>query len=163
MSISDGANYAPSAEAEQVVGPGEFRFAAAFLDHGHINGQVNGLLDAGGELVAVYDTDPARLKAERFPTVRVVEHFADILEDDSIQLVASAAIPNQRAEIGVQVLEAGKDYFTDKSPFTTLEQLEAVRRTVERTNCRYFVYYAERVHNEAAWRAGRNHAERRNW
>ena len=38
--------------------------------------------------------------------MRVVEHFADILEDDSIQLVASAAIPNQRAEIGVQVLEA---------------------------------------------------------
>ncbi len=156
MSISDGANYAPSAEAEHVVSPGEFRFAAAFLDHGHINGQVNGLLDAGGELVAVYDTDPARLKAfcERFPTARVVEHFVDILEDDSIQLVASAAIPSQRAEIGIQVLEAGKDYFTDKSPFTTLEQLEAVRRTVERTNCRYFVYYAERLHNEAAWRAG---------
>jgi len=156
VSISDGANYAPSAEAEHVVGPGEFRFAAAFLDHGHINGQVNGLLDAGGELVAVYDTDPARLKAfcERFPTARVVEHFVDILEDDSIQLVASAAIPNQRAEIGIQVLEAGKDYFTDKSPFTTLWQLEAVRRTVEKTNRRYFVYYAERLHNEAAWRAG---------
>jgi predicted dehydrogenase len=156
MSISDGANYAPSAAAEHVVAPGEFRFAAAFLDHGHINGQVNGLLDAGGELVAVYDTDPSRLKAfcERFPTARVVEHFADILADDSIQLVAAAAIPNQRADIGVQVLNAGKDYFTDKSPFTTLEQLETVRQTVERTNRRYFVYYAERLHNEAAWRAG---------
>ena len=156
MSISDGANYAPSAAAEHVVSPGEFRFAAAFLDHGHINGQVNGLLDAGGELVAVYDPDPTRLKAfcERFPTARVVEQFGDILKDDSIRLVASAAIPNQRADIGLQVLEAGKDYFTDKSPFTTLEQLEIVRRTVERTKRRYFVYYAERLHNEAAWRAG---------
>ena len=134
---------------------------AAFLDHGHINGQVNGLLDAGGELVAVYDTDPARLKAfcERFPTVRVVEHFAGILEDDSIQLVASAAIPNQRAEIGVQVLEAGR-ITSRTSRRSTLEQLEAVRRTVERTNRRYRVH--ERIHNEAAC-DGRNHAERRNW
>lgn len=32
--------------------PGEFRFAAAGLAHGHIYGMVNGLLDAGAELVA---------------------------------------------------------------------------------------------------------------
>ena len=33
--------------------PGEFRFAAAGLAHGHIYGMVNGLLDAGAELVGV--------------------------------------------------------------------------------------------------------------
>ncbi len=34
--ISSGASYAPTAEAEKVVKPGEFNFAAALLDHGHI-------------------------------------------------------------------------------------------------------------------------------
>lgn len=156
MSISDGEGYAPTAGAEHVVAQGEFRFAAAFLDHGHINGQVNGLIDAGGDLALVYDPDPARLTAfcKRFPNVRAAKHFSDILLDPSIQLVASAAIPNQRSDIGISVLEAGKDYFTDKSPFTTLEQLATVRKIVERTGQRYFVYYAERLHNEAAWRAG---------
>ena len=39
VDIKDGANYAPTAEAERVVGAGEFCFAVAHLDHGHIYGQ----------------------------------------------------------------------------------------------------------------------------
>ena len=38
MQISNGADYAPTAEAEKVVEPGAFMFASAFLDHGHIHG-----------------------------------------------------------------------------------------------------------------------------
>ena len=52
------------------------------------------------------------------------------------------------------MVEAGKHYFTDKSPFTTLEQLEALRGLVAEHQRRYFVYYSERLHNEAAWHAG---------
>jgi predicted dehydrogenase len=52
------------------------------------------------------------------------------------------------------VLRAGKDYFTDKAPFTTLEQLEIARRTVAETGKKYMVYYSERLHVEAAVRAG---------
>ena len=156
MTIADGANYAPSSESRPVVNPGEFRFAVAYLDHGHINGQVRGLIEAGGELVAVFDEHASRRDqfCQRYPQARVVSDFSEILEDPSIHLVAAAAIPNLRADIGIQVLEAGKDYFTDKSPFTTLDQLKRVRATVERTGRRYFVYYAERVHNEAAWHTG---------
>ena len=58
MSIKDGATYAPEATARPVVEPGDFRFAAAYLDHGHIYGQTNGLLGAGGTLTHVYDPDP---------------------------------------------------------------------------------------------------------
>ena len=47
---SDGMNYAPQGKPSPVVKPGEFAFAAAHLDHGHIYGQCNGLLEAGGEL-----------------------------------------------------------------------------------------------------------------
>ena len=156
MSISDGAHYAPTSEARHVVEPGEFRFAVAYLDHGHISGQTNGLIEAGAQLVSVYEPDEVRRQqfTERFPEAQVVSDFSEILDDPSIHLVASAAIPNRRADIGVEVLESGKDYFTDKSPFTSLDQLSKVRAVVERTGQRYFVYYAERIHNEAAWHAG---------
>ncbi len=51
-------------------------------------------------------------------------------------------------------MEAGKDYFTDKTPFTTLEQLELARAAVERTGKKYMVYYSERLHVESAVYAG---------
>ena len=156
MGIEDGSTYAPRAKADPVVGPGEFRFAAAHLDHGHIYGQTQGLLDAGGTLAAVHDSDPGRIAAflERFPGTPVAGEFDRLLADDSLHLIAGAAVPDRRAAIGQRVMRAGKDYFTDKSPFTTLEQLAATRRVVAETGRKYLVYYSERLHNEAAWHAG---------
>lgn len=156
MSISEGSSYAPRGQVKPVVAPREFNFAAAHLDHGHIYGQVNGLTEAGGTLVAVYDPDPERVTAFQasFPQAKAVGAFEELLSDPSIHLVAAAAIPDQRAAIGMSVMTAGKDYFTDKSPFTTPGQLEEARSVVARTGRKYLVYYAERIHNEAAWRAG---------
>ena len=156
VNIGDGANYAPTAKVRPVVGPGEFQFAAAYLDHGHIYGQCNGLCDAGASLKWVYDPDPTRVEKflQTFPGARVAGSFEEILSDPDIKLVTAAAIPNRRADIGARVLDAGKDYFTDKSPFTSLQQLEDIRDKVEATACKYIVYYAERLHNDAAWRAG---------
>jgi len=156
VDIKDGANYAPTAETERVVEPGEFCFAVAHLDHGHIYGQTNGLSDAGATLKWVYDTEPARIEkfVATYPGVQVANNLDDILADDEVQLVNAAAIPDQRASLGEQVLRAGKDYFTDKSPFTSLEQLNAARDAVAETGRKYAVYYAERLHNDSAWRAG---------
>lgn len=155
-SIGDGANYAPSSDAEKVVEPGQFVFAAAFLDHGHINGQCNGLRDAGATLKSVFDPDPEKVAAfvERFPGTQVASSFDEILSDPDVQLVSAAAIPSKRSSIGIEVLQSGKDYFTDKSPFTSLQQLEKVKEVVASTQKKYAVYYAERLHNDAAWRAG---------
>lgn len=154
--IKDGANYAPTAQARQVVAPGEFCFAAAFLDHGHIYGQCNGLRDAGATLKYAFDPDPARLGAflQAYPGVVAADSFEQILADPHIRLVASAAVPHLRAGIGIEVMNSGKDYFTDKSPFTTLEQLTQAKQVVAATGAKYAVYYAERLHNDAAWRAG---------
>ncbi len=128
--MKDGANYAPVGQSVKVVAPNEFFFSVAFLDHGHINGQTNGLLQAGATLKYVYDTDEKRLAAfcEKYPQATVATSFEQILNDSDTQLVASAAIPHLRAGIGIQVMHAGKDYFTDKSPFTTLEQLAEVKK-----------------------------------
>jgi predicted dehydrogenase len=78
----------------------------------------------------------------------------EILDDPDVRLVTSAAIPDQRCALGLQVMQAGKDYFTDKSPFTTLTQLEQARAAVAATGKKYMVSYSERLGNESAWQAG---------
>lgn len=47
MDKKDGMNYAPKGKPNPVVNKGEFVFAAIGLDHGHIYGMSNGLLEAG--------------------------------------------------------------------------------------------------------------------
>jgi len=63
-------------------------------------------------------------------------------------------VPSERGAIGNRVMFAGKDYFTDKTPFTTLDQLAEARRVVAQTQRKYMVYYSERLHVEAAMHAG---------
>lgn len=156
MSASDGANYAPAAMPKPVVGPGEFVFAAMHLDHGHIVGMTEGLVGGGGTLKWVYDPQPERAAAfaEKFPQVTVATSEEQVLEDPEIHMVAAAAVPADRAPLGIRVMEAGKDYFTDKTPLTTFEQLAAAREATARTGQKYAVYYSERIHVEAAVLAG---------
>lgn len=156
MQKSDGMNYAPKGKPQSVCKEGDFVFAAAALDHGHIYGMCNGLVEAGGKLKYVYDPDP--LKTERFckayPGAIPVSDLQEILDDNEIKLVAGAAIPSMRADLGMKVMEADKDYFTDKAPFTTLSQLETAKAKVKQTGKKYAVYYSERLHVESAVFAG---------
>lgn len=156
MSRKDGMNYAPKGQPRHVVEDGEFIFAAIALDHGHIYGMCQGLLDAGASLQKVFDPDPEKMKAfqNKFPSVQIATSESEILEDPSIHLVAAAAIPSKRSELGNRVMRHGKDYFTDKTPFTTLEQLEETKRICKETKQKYMVYYSERLHVESAVYAG---------
>lgn len=156
-SLRDGMNWAPSGTLPRpVVAPGDFVFASAFFDHGHIFGQTQGLTEAGGICKWAWDPDPVKLGGfcERFPGVKAARDWREVLDDPEVALVTAAAIPNQRSAIGMQVMEAGKDYYTDKSPFTTLGQLAEVRRYVAETGRKYFCDYSERLHTEAGWYAG---------
>ena len=153
----DGMNWAPTATKPQpVVKPGEFIFASAFFDHGHIFGQTNGLLEAGGICKWAWDPDPQRLKdfCERYPGAQAADSYEAILADPEVNLVTAAAVPSERCRIGIQTLRAGKDYFTDKSPFTTLEQLDEARRVVQETGRKYMCDFSERLHTEAGWYTG---------
>lgn len=149
---TDGMNYAPKGKPRPVVKPGEFVFAAAHLDHGHIFGQCNGLTEAGGALKWVFDPDEKKVRAfqEKFPAARAARSLDEILQDPEVRLVAAAAVTSERGPLGCRVMEAGKDYFTDKAPFTTLDQLAQARAVVVRTGKKYYVYYSERLHNESA-------------
>lgn len=152
----NGMNYAPKGKPRPVVKPGEFMIAAAALDHGHIYGMCNGLTEAGATLKYVYDPDPKKVEAflQQFPQAQVAESLDQILSDPSIRLVAGAAVTSERCPLGLRVMDAGKDYFTDKAPFTTLEQLAAARQKVRETGRKYMVYYSERLHVEGAVYAG---------
>jgi predicted dehydrogenase len=156
MPTADGMNYAPQGKSAPVCGPGDFTFAAVALDHGHIHGQCNGLLEAGATLRWVYDPDPAKVAAfvQKYPQAKPADSIETILDDSAIRLVAAAAVPCDRGPLGIRVLEAGKDYFTDKTPFTSLDQLEEARAATARTGHKYMVYFSERLHVECAVAAG---------
>jgi predicted dehydrogenase len=155
--MHDGMTYAPKGKPQAVVKKNDFKIAAVALEHGHIYGMCNGLTEAGATLTWVYDADPQKVSAfqKRFPDVKVAKSLEQILADPDIKLVAAAAIPSNRAALGLQVMAAGKDYFTDKCPLTTLAQLEQVRDVVKQSKQKYMVYYSERLHVECAVYAGR--------
>ena len=151
-----GYDYAPKGKPQPVCRPGDFKFAAVALDHGHIFGQCNGLIEAGAELCWVFDPDPRKVEAFRktFPQVKAARSLDQILEDPEIQLIAAAAVPSTRGPLGTQIMRAGKHYFTDKTPFTELAQLAEARRVAAETGKKYMVYYSERLHVECAVFAG---------
>ena len=153
---SEGLNYAPKGKPNPVVAKGEFIFAAVGLDHGHIGGMSNGLIEAGATLKWVYDPDPEKVEQylTAYPEAKAASSEAEVLNDPEVKLIASACIPSDRAPLGLRVMAAGKDYFVDKAPMTTLEQLDACKEMVKKTGQKYAVYYSERLHVESAVYAG---------
>ena len=132
------------------------RFAVIGINHGHIYGQVNSLLKAGATFVSYYATEPELVGpfVKQFPQARPARTEAEILEDPSIQMVVTAGIPVERAPLGLRAMQAGKDFMTDKPGFTTLAQLEAVRRVQAETKRIYSVCYSEHFENGSVVRAG---------
>ena len=132
------------------------KFAVCGMSHDHIYGMVGAMQRGGGILVSAYGQEPDKTAAfaKRFPDCRMVTTEDAILDDNSIQLVLSSTIPNQRAPLGVRVMQRGKDYLSDKPGITTLEQLAAVRKTIADTHRIYGIMYSERLEVKAAVKAG---------
>ncbi|HEY8549975.1 MAG TPA: Gfo/Idh/MocA family oxidoreductase [Vicinamibacterales bacterium] len=137
-------------------GPARIRFAAIGLNHGHIYGQVDAVVRGGGELVAFFAKEPELIAQfqKRYPDVKLARSEQEILEDSSIQLIVSAAIPDERAPLGIRAMRHGKDYMADKPGITTLEQLAEVRKVQAETKRIYSILYSERHENRATVRAG---------
>ena len=152
MNVSDGMNYAPQGKPQPVVKPGEFVFSAAHIDHGHIYGMCNGLTEAGGTIKYVYDPDPKKVEQflKAYSQAKPAKSLEEVLEDKETRLVCSSNVTSERGPLGVKAMQAGKDYFSDKAPFTTMAQLNAAKETVKETGKKYMVYYSERLHVEGA-------------
>jgi predicted dehydrogenase len=148
-----------SALPDQVLGyqgPSKIRFSVIGLNHGHIYSQTEAVIRGGGELVSFYAREPdlAAAFAKRYPQAKQAKSEKEILEDKAIQLVVSAAIPDERAPLGVRVMRSGKDYMADKPGITSLEQLAEVRKVQKETRRIYSIMYSERLENRATVKAG---------
>lgn len=131
------------------------RFSVIGINHGHIYGMSEAVKRGGGQLVSFYakEDDLADTFAKRFPEAKRVSDERAILDDSSIQLVLSAAIPSERAPIGIRVMQSGKDYMADKPGITSLEQLNQVRKVQQQTKRIYSIMYSERLENRATIKA----------
>lgn len=126
---------------------GSLKFAAIGLDHRHIYGQIQNMLNVGAEFVGWWTQgEPETLDgfAKRFPNVPRFEDRTVLLNDETIDLVLIAAIPVDRARLAIEAMEHGKDIMVDKPGCTTLKQLSDIRETVARTGRIWSVDFSER-------------------
>ncbi len=132
------------------------RFSVIKMNHGHIYSQVEAVIRGGGELVSYYapEADLSAAFAKRYPQAKQAKSETEILEDNSIQLILTSAIPEERAPLGIQAMRHGKDFMSDKPGATTLDQLAELRRVQKETKRIYSIMYSERFENRATVKAG---------
>lgn len=131
------------------------RFAVLGVHHLHVLGMANTLRAAGAELAAFHSAgSPLEdLFARAFPEARRATQPHEILEDESIALVACACIPDERADVATRAMRHAKDVLVDKPGAISLEQLETLRSVQRETQRIWAVYFSERLENAATLRA----------
>jgi predicted dehydrogenase len=133
-----------------------FRFAAIGINHDHINGLMRCMLAAGGTCAGFHaaEDDLAAVFAARYPGVPRLRDRRALLEASDIQLVVSAAIPGDRAALGVEAMRHGKDVLVDKPGALTLEELAELRAVQAETGRFYTIFYSEHLEQPSTVRAG---------
>jgi predicted dehydrogenase len=156
-SFNDKIRYIPSSPEPQqlTVAPNRIKFGVINIDHPHIYGMVDAIKRGGGELISIYARQPEMVAAftKTYPDAKAAKSEQEILEDPSIQLVLSSGIPDERAPLGIRVMQHGKDYLSDKPGIITLEQLAEVKKVQKATKRIYSIMYSERFENKATEKA----------
>ena len=126
------------------------RLALVGADHNHLYEIIDRLVKAGAEAVAHTAEGQFVEHYAGWQAGSVEMTFDEILADDSIDLVVTAAIPNRRASIALAAIAAGKHVISDKPGLTTMEQLDAIRSAVDgRPGRPWTVLFTERFENRA--------------
>jgi predicted dehydrogenase len=142
-------------QQNKFIAPGKIRFSVININHPHIYGMTDAIKRGGGELVSVFAKEADLLAAyvKAYPDVKQAKTENEILEDSSIHLILSSGIPNERAPLGIKVMQHGKDYLTDKPGITTLKQLSDVKKVQQQTKRIYSIMYSERLENKGTEKA----------
>jgi predicted dehydrogenase len=129
------------------------KFAVVGTDHLHVVELASGLRDAGAELVTIMPTEGriGAWLATQYESARTVDTIDDAFAD--VDVVVTAAVPGDRAEIGIKAMRAGKDVLADKPGATTVDQLAQLRAAHAETGKQYLVLFSERLTNAAMVRA----------
>ena len=67
---------------------------------------------------------------KRFAHLPEVADRERMLEDRSVQLIVTAAVPSDRAGLAIEAMRRGKDVLADKPGITTWADLAAVERAL---------------------------------
>lgn len=136
--------------------PPRIKFSAIGLNHSHIYSMTETIIRSGGELVSFYAREKDLIEAfsKSFPSAICARNEKEILEDKSIHLVVSAAIPDERAPLGIEAMRHGKDFMSDKPGIVNLNQLEAVKKVQQETKRIYSILYGDRLESPATLKAG---------
>lgn len=120
------------------------------LDHNHVFEIVDRLVKAGAEAACHVQSGGFLEQYEGWQIESQPVTFDDMLADDSIDVIVTAAIPNRRADIALAAIAAGKHVVTDKPGLTTVAQLDAIRAAVaDRPGRPWTVLFTERYENRA--------------
>ncbi len=131
-------------------------FAVIGLDHRHIYEQTGRLLELGCVCKGYWtEGEPQPLKGfvERFPDLKRYDDPRHIIDDPEIDLIVTASIPADRADIAVEAMHAGKDMMTDKPGCTSLDDLERIKKAVAETARIWSVNFSERFEVPAVAKA----------
>jgi predicted dehydrogenase len=126
--------------------------AVVGTDHPHVVELTQHLVAAGAHVRAIVATDDGvgPWLASKYDDVRTTDPYAD-----DVDIVVTAAIPSDRAEIAIDAMRAGKSVVSDKPGLTTRAQLDDVRAVLQETHQRWIVVFGERLGNPAMLRAER--------
>ena len=132
------------------------KFAVIGINHDHIHGQIRALRQAGAVCTGFHATedDLAVAFAGAYPEIPRVAEAARLYEDPSIDVIVSAAIPGDRADVAVTAMRHGKDVLLDKPGMTSLGQLESVRLVQAETRRILSILYSEHFEVPATVKAG---------
>jgi predicted dehydrogenase len=129
---------------------GKIRVGVIGLDHVHGLVLAARLWQAGATIAGYHASGGQNLAAMRLLGPRAKSGSIDsIIEDPSIDLIVTAAIPRDRGDVAVRALRAGKHVVADKPGVTTMAGLEALDDAVAETGKRWWVMFGERFENRA--------------
>ena len=126
------------------------RIALVGADHNHLYEIIDRLVKAGATTVAHTAEGQFVEHYSRWQADSQEMTYDEILADDSIDLVITAAVPNRRASIALAAIAAGKHVISDKPGLTTMDQLDEIRAAVaDRPGRPWTVLFTERFENRA--------------
>lgn len=124
------------------------RFAVIGLDHRHAYDLAAYLIEAGMECAGYWPvtTDSGVLDGfrRRFPDLPEVAERERLLDDPTIDVIVTAAVPKDRAPLAVEAMRRGKDVMADKPGITSFEQLAQIEAAVRETGQIFSICFSER-------------------
>ena len=125
----------------------KINIAVMGVEHRHIFGQLKGMLELGCTCKGWWTEHENKISLDfekKQPTIQRVFDKKILLNDPDIDLILIADIPVKRSSLAVECMKFGKDVMLDKPGCTTLDQLEEIRNTINRTKRIFSIDFSER-------------------